>query len=130
MLILRSAFLAPAVADFALAFLTLFRMIGVTDDSLIPRGEFAGVAFCWAVLLLVGYKKPVERAWILGPTARVIGCIGAAFLLGFMVGVVSALRVAFVLMLCAALIWLCLAGLQRARNTLSRPDYPPTGSVP
>ena len=54
MLILRMAFLVPAIVDFAIAALTLYRMIGVVDDSLVPRGQFAGAAFCWGLLLLLG----------------------------------------------------------------------------
>ncbi len=112
--ILRMAFLAPAIADFVLASLTAYRMIGVVDDSVVPRGQFAGVAFCWGVLLLVGMAKPVERAWILLPTAMVIGCIAAGYFLGFLTGTVSLARMTPVLVLCGTLIWLCWAGMKHA----------------
>ena len=114
MLVLRMAFLVPATADFALAILALYRMIGVVDDSLVPRGQFAGAAFCWGVLLLLGMRKPVARAWILQPTAVVIGCIATAFVVGFVAGVVPIARMALVLVLCGTMIWLCWAGLKKA----------------
>ncbi|NNF23611.1 MAG: hypothetical protein HKN63_02225 [Rhodobacteraceae bacterium] len=90
--ILRMAFLLPAIADFGLAASTIFEMLGILDDSLVPRGQFAGVALSWGVLLLVGLSNPVERAWVLGPTAFVIGCIAAGFLLGFYTGLLSIAR--------------------------------------
>ncbi|NNE21494.1 MAG: hypothetical protein HKN11_02680 [Rhizobiales bacterium] len=116
---LRMAFLVPAIADFAIGCLAIYRMIGVADDSLVPRGQFAGVAICWGVLLLVGLARPVERAWILRPTALVIACIGAAFVMGFMAGTVEAGRLAFVLVVCSALIWLCWAGWRQASQCVA-----------
>lgn len=114
--ILRLAFLAPAIVDFVLAALTLYRMIGVVDDSLVPRGQFASAAACWTLLLLIGMAKPVERAWILLPTAILIGCIGVVFFLGFMAGTVSVARMVLVLVLCVTMIWLCWAGLKYVSN--------------
>ncbi|HSF96052.1 MAG TPA: hypothetical protein VLA52_13590 [Thermohalobaculum sp.] len=108
------AFLVPAVVDFAIAALTLYRMIGVVDDSLVARGQFAGAAFCWGLLLLLGLAKPVARAWILQPTAVVIGCIATAFAVGFVAGVFPIARMALVLVLCGTMIWLCWAGLKKA----------------
>ena len=123
MLILRMAFLAPALVDFVLASLTVYRMIGVVDESLVPRGQFAGAAFCWGLLLLLGLAKPVERAWILQPTAMVIGCIAVAVSLGFMAGIVSISRLAVVLMLCGTMIWLCWAGLRHAGECRDRKEF-------
>ncbi len=114
--IIRLAFLVPAIVDFVLAILTLYRMIGIADDSLVPRGQFASVAACWTLLLLMGLMKPVDRAWILGPTALVIGCIGVAFFFGFMAGTVSVARMVLVFVLCGTMIWLCWAGLKYASN--------------
>ena len=122
MLILRMAFLVPAMADFALAALTLYRMIGVVDDSLVPRGQLAGAAFCWGLLLLLGMGKPVARAWILRPTAIVSGCIAAASVVGLVAGVVPIARMALVLALCGAIIWLCWAGLKHASNHHGRKE--------
>ena len=101
-----------------LAVLTVYRMGGIVDDSVVPRGQFAGVAFCWAILLLAGLARPVERAWILTPTALVIGCIAAAFVVGYIAGTVGFVRLTFVLFICAALIWLCRAGLKQAQDHL------------
>ena len=65
----------------------------------------------WGILLLFGLRKPVERAWILGPTALVIGCIGAAYVFAFAAGAVSAATMVLAVALSVALIWLCRAGL-------------------
>ena len=62
MFYLRLAFLFPALADFVLAGLTLFRSVGIVDLSIVPRVQFAGVAFAWGVLLLVGLARPIARA--------------------------------------------------------------------
>ena len=86
------------------------------DDSLVPRGQFAAAAFSWGILLLLGMRKPVERAWILQPTAIVIGCISLAVFVGFIAGVVPMAMLAIALVLCATMIWLCLAGLRIARD--------------
>jgi hypothetical protein len=114
MVVLRLAFLIPALADFILAVLAVYRMVGVTDDSLVPRGQFAAVVFSWGILLFLGMRKPVERAWILQPTAIVIGCIFLAVFVGFIAGVVPLAMLAIALFLCATMIWLCLAGLKNA----------------
>ena len=123
--ILRMAFLAPAIVDFVLAALTVHRMSGIVDDSLVPRGQFAGAAFCWAVLLLAGMARPVERAWILLPTAIVIGCIGTAYLLGFLAGTVETSRLVLILLSCAAMIWLCWTGLRQARACRRGAEFQP-----
>ncbi len=124
MRILWWAYLAPAIVDFALALLTLYRMIDVADDSVVPRSQLVAVTFSWAVMLLVGMRKPVERAWMLWPTALVIGCIGAAVVWGHLAGVVSTVRLVLVLALCAALIWLCLAGIKFARSQSGNTETP------
>ena len=116
MVVLRLAFLVPALADFILAVLTVHRMAGVTDDSLVPRGQVAAVAFSWGILLLLGMRKPVQRAWILQPTAIVIGCIFLAVFVGFIAGVVPMAMLAIALVLCVTMIWLCLAGSKIARD--------------
>ena len=123
--ILRMAFLAPAIADFVLAALTVYKMSDIVDDSLVPRGQFAGAAFCWGILLLAGMARPVERAWILLPTAIVIGCIGAANLLGFLEGTVETGRLVLILLLCVAMIWLCRMGLRQAQAYRSRAEFQP-----
>ena len=116
MVVLRLAFLVPALADFILAVLAVFRMTGVTDESLVPRGQFAAVAFSWGILLLLGMRKPVERAWVLHPTAIVIGCIFLAVFVGFIAGVVPMAMLTIALVLCAMIIWLCLAGSRYAKD--------------
>ena len=118
--IVRLAFLSPAVTEFVLAALTLNRMIEVIDDSLVSRIQFSGVAFFCGILLLLGMRKPVERARILQPPAIVIGCIAAAFLLGFAKVVISIARMLLVMILSATKIWLCWAGLTYARDQGTR----------
>ena len=116
MFLLRLAFIVPAVADFVLAGLTLNRMIGVTDASVLPRAQFVAVASCWGLLLLLGLIRPVERAWVLLPTAIVIAGIALAFTFAFMTGTVGAGRLSSVLFLAASTIWLCWAGLNFAKG--------------
>jgi hypothetical protein len=125
MIVLRLAFLTPALADFILAVLTVHRMAGVTDDSLVPRGQFAAAAFSWGILLLLGLRKPVERAWILKPTAIVIGCIFLAVFVGYIAGVVPMVVLAIALVLCATMIWLCLAGSKIASEMSSKQEAAP-----
>jgi hypothetical protein len=109
--LLRMAFLAPALADFYLASLTLWNMSGVVDDSLVPRGQFAAVAFCWGIFLLLGMaSRPVERAWILLPTALVIGLIGVAYANAYMAGAVEDGQMARVVVLVITFMWLCWRG--------------------
>jgi hypothetical protein len=91
-------------------------MVGVSDDSLVPRGQFAGAALSWGLLLLLGMRKPVERAWILQPTAVVIGCIFVAVFVGFTAGVVPMATLAVALVLCATMVWLCWVGSKYAKN--------------
>ena len=116
MLRLRLAYLTPAIADFVLAAMTLFRMRAVDDDSLVPRAQFAGAAACWGILLLLGMAKPVQRVWILWPTAIVIACVAAAFVLGYSADVVSLERMVFVVVLSGSMIWLCWSGVTVARD--------------
>ena len=116
MFTLRLAFLAPAIADFLLAFLALYGATGIVDDSLLPRLQFASAAFCWGILLLVGLAQPIQRAWILVPTALVIGGIGVAYFAAFATGNISLLRLLLAAVLCATMIWLCLAGAARASH--------------
>ena len=116
MLVLRMAFLLPALVDFVLSVLTLLRMGGVSDDSLLPRAQFAAVAFFWSLLLVVGLWKPVERSWILRPTALVIGGIGAAYLFAFWNGVIPLGTMALAVTLALALIALCWIGWTRGAS--------------
>ncbi len=86
---LRIAFFLPALADFLLAGLTLMRMAGVGDDSIVPRLQFAGVAFAWGIMLLFALARPVERAWVLLPTALAVAGVSVAICIGYFAGVVG-----------------------------------------
>lgn len=116
MTLLRLAYFVPALADFLLAGLTLFRMAGVSDASLVPRAQFAAVTFCWGLFLLAGMARPVERAWALPPTALVIGLIATGYGYGFTTGHIEPWRLLAVLVASAAMIGLCTAGYRTARR--------------
>ncbi|WP_420411425.1 hypothetical protein [Roseibium sp.] len=116
MTLLRMAFLLPALTDFGLAFLNLYRMIGITDASVVPRAQFAAVAFCWGLFLLMGLRRPIERAWILLPTTLVITLIAGGYIFGYSTGVIGPIRLAFVLIYSGTLVVLCLFGIRQARQ--------------
>ncbi len=116
MVILRIAFILPAAADFLLAALTLMRMAGVEDESIVPRLQFSGVAFAWGVLLLFALARPVERAWILVPTGLAVAGVLTAIAFGYFAGVVS--DVSAILALMAGLVIFCFGylGLRFSRR--------------
>ncbi len=89
MIALRIAFILPALADFLLAGLTLVRTAGVDDESMVPRLQFAGVAFAWGVLLLFAMARPKDRAWVLLPTALAVAGVSLAICYGYVAGVVG-----------------------------------------
>ena len=116
MILLRAAFLAPALADFFLAAQTIFALGGEAEGSIVPSLRFAGVATAWGVFLLMGSRAPLERAWILWPTMLAVALVSLSALPGHAAGEMSAARLAFSLVLGGALILLCIAGLSSARR--------------
>ena len=88
---LRTAYLLPALADFYLAAITVLRTAGVNDASVVPRLQFAGVAFAWGVMLLLAMARPIDRAWVLWPTGLAVASVAGAICYGYWVGVVGLL---------------------------------------
>ena len=79
----------PGAADFLLSGLALLRAIGIADESIVPRLQFAGVAFAWGMLLLFALARPLERSWVLLPTWLVVAGVLIAIGIGYVTGVVS-----------------------------------------
>jgi len=112
--LLRAAFLAPAIGDFYLAADTLVDLFtGAITDTL-PGLRFAGVALAWGVFLLLGLRRPVERAWILWPTILAVAFVSLSSLPGYLAGELPAARLALTLGLGAVVIALCLLGISMA----------------
>ena len=117
MLFLRLAFLLPALADFVLAGLTLFRSAGIADPSIVPRVQFAGVAFAWGVLLLVGLIRTVERAWILLPTMIAITGVLLGLVAGYTAGFVETETMVFSVLVGGIMVGCGWLGLRFAGST-------------
>ena len=122
MISLRLAFLLPALADFVLAGLTLFRSAGIADPSIVPRVQFAGVAFAWGVLLLVGLIRPVERAWILLPTMIAITGVLLGLVAGYTGGFVEAETMVFSVLLGGIMVGFGWLGLRFVGSTKAPVD--------
>ncbi len=103
---LHLAYLLPALADLWLSVSTLVGMRGVTDESLLARGEFAAVAALWALILFMALARPYERAWVLLPTAIVVLGIGAAFSWAAFAGAIPLWRAGLALALVLPMAWL------------------------
>jgi len=73
---LRIAYWTAAIADFVVAILVLIpSRMGVTN-YVYPMGLMSAVAFSWGVLLIFADRHPLERRWILLPTAVVVALLG------------------------------------------------------
>ena len=116
---LRIAMVLPALADFLLAGLTLMRLAGIEDDSVVPRLQFAGVAFAWGVMLLFALARPVERAWVLIPTALAVAGVSGAICIGYFANVVSAVSASSAVILALAIFGFSYKGLRYARHAAS-----------
>ena len=116
---LRIAMVLPALADFLLAGLTLMRLAGIEDDSVVPRLQFAGVAFAWGVMLLFAFARPVERAWVLIPTALAVAGVSGAICIGYFANVVSAVSACSAVILALAIFVFIYKGLRYARHAAS-----------
>ena len=121
---LRIAFLLPAFADFLLAALTLLRIPGVDDDSVVPRLQIAAVAIAWGVMLLVAVTRPTERVWVLFPTAIAVAGVTGAICYGYLTGVVGWTSVLMAIFIAFATFYLAAMGLRFAREEarLARPE--------
>ena len=74
--LLRASYWVAAVADFVVAVLVLIPARMGVEEVVYPMGLMSAVAFSWGVLLLVADRKPVERRWVLCPTALVVLLLG------------------------------------------------------
>ncbi|MDJ0629822.1 MAG: hypothetical protein QNJ44_16305 [Rhodobacter sp.] len=122
MIALRIALILPALADFILAGLTLVRMAGVEDGSIVPRLQFAGVAFAWGVMLLFALARPVERAWALLPTVLAVACVSGAIVVGYFVGAASAGSALIAVVTALACFVFGYVGLRFAYGEASQPN--------
>ena len=114
--IFRAAYLVPVIVDFYLSADTLADLFtGVTVDTL-PSLRFASVAFAWGVLLLLGLRRPLDRAWILWPTILVVTLVSLSSVPGYGAGELPAARLALSLGLGAVIVALCLLGISYARR--------------
>ena len=74
-LLLRLSYWVAAIADFIIAILAWIpERMGVTGITY-PMGLVSVIAFSWGVMLLIAYRKPIERKWILIPTILVVTLI-------------------------------------------------------
>ena len=112
--LLRAAYLVPAIGDFYLAANTLGDLFTGATTDVLPSLRFAGVAFAWGVLLLFGLWRPVERAWMLWPTALVIALVVLSGVPGYVAGEYTAALLALSLGLGVVVIALCLLGISYA----------------
>ena len=74
----RFSYWVGAIADFLLAVLVLIPDRMGVPTYVYPMGLMSAVAFSWGVLLIVADRKPVERKWVLPPTALVVFLLGIA----------------------------------------------------
>ncbi len=120
MLLLRLAFILPALADFLVAGLTLLRSVGIEDPSIVPRVQFGGVAFAWGVLLLIGLGRPIKRAWILWPTMIAIAGVVLGVATGYAAGAVGPVRLIFTVSLGTIMIGLAWWGFRFSQSVAPR----------
>jgi hypothetical protein len=65
-------------------------MAGVEDESIVPRLQFASVAFAWGIMLLFALARPVERSWVVLPTALAVAGVSSAICIGYVASAASA----------------------------------------
>ena len=69
---LRLSYWIAALADFAIAVVVLMPERMGTTETVYPMVLASATAFCWGVMLLLADKNPLDRRWILVPTALVV----------------------------------------------------------
>ncbi len=90
--LIRASYWVAAVADFAISGLVLVPERMGVPGYVYPMGLMSAVAFSWGVLLLVADRRPLERKWVLPPTALVVFLIGVAVVHAGSVGLLPAGR--------------------------------------
>ena len=72
---MRLSYWIAAIADFIIAILVWIpERMGVSEVAY-PMGLASVIAFSWGVMLLIADRKPVERKWVIIPTALVVTLI-------------------------------------------------------
>lgn len=114
--LLRTSYWVAALADFVIAFLVLIPERMGVDRTVYPMGLMSAVALSWGVLLLVADRRPVERRWVLLPTALVVLLLGVAGLWAAGTGLVPARRIAGSSVAVVLVLALILYALYRTRG--------------
>ncbi|UCG85721.1 MAG: hypothetical protein JSW71_17645 [Gemmatimonadota bacterium] len=109
--LIRTSYWVAAIADFVIAVLALIPARMGVEGFVYPMGLMSAVAFSWGVLLLIADRKPVERKWVLLPTALVVFLLGVAVLYAALAGLIPIQQVlascAAVVLVLALLLYTC-----------------------
>ena len=117
MILLRASYWVAAVVDFVVAFLVLVPERMGVDGYVYPMGLMSAVAFSWGVLLLIADRKPLERKWVLLPTALVVLLLGLAGVHAAFTGLLSVQRVLGSSVVVVLVLSLLLYTLYKTRDT-------------
>lgn len=91
--LIRTSYWVAAIADFGIAFLVLVPGRMGVEAFVYPMALMSAVAFSWGVLLVIADRKPVERKWVLGPTALVVFLLGVAGVYAAFAGLLPVRRI-------------------------------------
>ena len=91
--LIRTSCWVAAIADFVVAILVLIPERMGVDGYVYPMGLMSAVAFSWGVLLIFADREPLERRWVLIPTALVVFLLGVAGIHAASVGLLPVSRV-------------------------------------
>jgi drug/metabolite transporter (DMT)-like permease len=73
--LLRLSYWIAAIADFVVAALVLMPSRMGAGALQYPMGLASAAVFSWGVMLLVADRRPLERRWMLVPTALVVALL-------------------------------------------------------
>ena len=73
--LLRLSYWSAAIADFGIAALILVPVRMGAEELEYPMALAATIVFFWGVLLLFADRRPLERRWVLVPTAMVVASL-------------------------------------------------------
>ncbi len=90
---LRIAYWTAAIADFIIAITVLIPTRMGVAHYVYPMGLMSAVAFSWGVILILADKRPLERRWILIPTALVVALLGTVGLHAGLTSVIPWVRI-------------------------------------
>jgi hypothetical protein len=92
--LIRTSYWVAAIADFIVAVLVLIPDRMGVSAFVYPMGLMSAVAFSWGVLLILADRKPMERKWVLLPTALVVFLLGVAGAYAAIIGILPVRRIA------------------------------------